>query len=298
MVMVSKQFEGVLRLVKERVTREPQTIKEMRAEFETNAKMFKVAEDIHCEPLRIGNILAEWIIPPRVVEGCVILYLHGGGYVMGSIDTHREMVSRISRAPKSRTLLIEYRLAPENPFPAALEDAGAAYRWLLAGGWNPKRMAIAGDSAGGGLAVAALVNARDVGDPLPAASVCLSPWVDLEGIGESMTTKAEIDPIVQREGILVMARTYLGHEDPRTPLAAPLYADLRRLPPMLIQVGSSEILFDDARRLATQAEKTGVEVTLETWKDMFHIWHYFASLLPEGRKAIDRIGGFIREHTA
>jgi acetyl esterase/lipase len=231
------------------------------------------------------------------VDERVIYYLHGGGYVMGSINTHREMISRLSRAARARALAIDYRLAPENPFPAAVGDSTGAYRWLISTGVDRARLVIAGDSAGGGLTVATLVALRDAGDPLPAAAVCLSPWVDLEGLGESMTTRAEMDPMVQREDILELAEAYLGDTHPRTPLAAPLYADLRGLPPLLIQVGTAELLLDDSTRLAERARSAGVDVILEPWDDMFHMWHFFAAMLPEGQQAIDRIGEFIQKHT-
>jgi acetyl esterase/lipase len=205
------------------------------------------------------------------------------------------MISRLSRTAAARALAIDYRLAPEHPFPAAVEDATAAYRWLLSGGVDPAGVVIAGDSAGGGLTVATLVALRDAGDPLPAAAVCLSPWVDMEGLGESMTAKADVDPMIQRGEILEMAQAYLGEADPRTPLAAPLYADLTGLSPMLIQVGTAEVLLDDSIRLAERARAAGVDVTLEPWDDMFHVWQAFALLLPEGQQAIDRIGEFVRE---
>jgi monoterpene epsilon-lactone hydrolase len=217
--------------------------------------------------------------------------------MLGSINTHREMISRISRAAGARALAIDYRLAPEHPYPAAVEDATAAYRWLLCTGVDPARLVIGGESAGGGLTVATLAALRDAGEPLPAAGVCVSPWVDLECLGESMTTKAEIDPIAQRQVILEMAKAYLGDAGPRTPLAAPLYADLTGLPPLLIQVGASEILLDDSTRLAERAKSAGVDVTLELWNDMIHMWHFFAAMLPEGQQAIDRIGEFVRQHT-
>jgi acetyl esterase/lipase len=178
-----------------------------------------------------------------------------------------------------------------------VEDSTAAYRWLLSTGVDPARLVIAGDSAGGGLTVATLVALRDAGEPLPAAAVCLSPWVDLEALGESMTTRAEADPMVQREGLLQTAKAYLGDADPRTPLATPLYADLRELPPLLIQVGTAETLLDDSTRLAERAKSAGVDVALEVWDDMFHVWQFFAGMLPEGQQAIDRIGEFIRKHT-
>jgi acetyl esterase/lipase len=226
-----------------------------------------------------------------------MLYLHGGGYAIGSIVTHRGLAGRLSQAAAARVLLVDYRLAPEHPFPAAVNDATGAYRWLLAQGIDPARLIIAGDSAGGGLTIAALVAVRDAGMPLPAAAVCLSPWVDLEGSGDSVTTKATADPLVQKAGLLQLAAWYLAGANPRTPLAAPLYADLRDLPPLLIQVGTAEILLDDATRLAEKAIAAGVKVTLEPWEDMIHVWQLFAPMLPEGQKAIERIGVFVQQHT-
>jgi monoterpene epsilon-lactone hydrolase len=246
----------------------------------------------------VAGIPAEWVVAPDADAQCVILYLHGGGYVVGSIATHRGLAGRLSHAAAARVLLIDYRLAPEHPFPAAVEDATAAYRWLLGSGVNPARMVIAGDSAGGGLTVATLVALRDAGEPLPAAGVCQSPWVDLEGIGDSMTTKADVDPMVQRERLVQLAQCYLAGADPQTPLAAPLYADLHGLPPLLVQVGTAETLLDDATRLADRARAAGVEVSLEPWDDMIHVWQLFAPMLPEGQQAIERIGDFIRKHVA
>jgi acetyl esterase/lipase len=195
-------------------------------------------------------------------------------------------------------LVIDYRLAPEHPHPAAVDDAVAAYRWMLTQGLKPPRVAVAGDSAGGGLTVATLLAIRDAKLPLPAAGACLSPWVDLEGIGESMTTRAGVDPIVQKPGLLQMAAAYLAGKDPRTPLAAPLYADLSGLPPLLIQVGTAETLLDDASRLAERARKAGVTVSYEPWESMIHVWHLFAPMLDEGQQAIDRVGEFVRKQAA
>jgi acetyl esterase/lipase len=252
-------------------------------------------DDVKAEPVDAGSVAAEWITTPEGGGERTILYLHGGGYVIGSIRTHRDLASRFSRAAKARVLLIDYRLAPEHPHPAAVEDATAAYRWLLAQGVKPSRLAIGGDSAGGGLTVATLVALRDAGQPLPAAGVCLSPWVDLEGLGESMTTKADTDPMVQRDRLLGYAQHYLAGQSPRTPLAAPLYADLSGLPPLLIQVGSAETLLDDSTRLAERARKAGVAADLEIWDDMIHVWQAFAAVLPEGQQAIENIGRFLRE---
>jgi acetyl esterase/lipase len=266
----------------------------MRATLESLATAFAMPDDIARERVDAGGVPAEWALATGAARDRVILYLHGGAYVCGSINTHRDIAGRVSRAAAARVLLVDYRLAPEYPHPAAVQDATAAYRWLLAQGCKPGRLAIAGDSAGGGLTVATLVALRDAGTPLPAAGVCLSPWVDLEGVGESMRAKADLDPMVYHDGLLQMAALYLNGLDPRTPLAAPLYADLRGLPPLLIQVGTAETLLDDSVRLAARAREADVDVTLEPWDDMIHVFQAFAGVLPEGQQAVDRIGEFVR----
>jgi phosphinothricin tripeptide acetyl hydrolase len=224
--------------------------------------------------------------------------MHGGCYTGGSVDTHRDLMTRLSIASSMRVLGLNYRLAPEHPFPAAVEDTVAAYRWLLEIGVEPSRIALAGDSAGAGLALAATITIRDGGLPLPSAVVCISPWVDLEVTGSSIETKAGEDPIVSRDMLLGWGKLYLGNNDARTPLASPLYADLRRIPPLLIQVGSAEVLLDDATRLADMASAAGVDLTLEVWPEMIHVWHTFAAILPEGRQAIERIAQFVRTRLA
>lgn len=295
--MANQQLQMIVQMLRSSPDLAGLSVEEKRAAFDALASPFQLAEDVRCQPVNAGGVPAEWITTPEAVDERVIYYLHGGGYIMGSINTHREMISRISRAAGARALAIDYRLAPENPFPAAVEDSTGAYRWLLSTGVDPARLVIAGESAGGGLTVATLVALRDAGDALPTAAACLSPWVDLECLGESMTTKAEVDPMVHREDILELAEAYLGDTHPRTPLAAPLYADLRGLPALLIQVGTAEVLLDDSTRLAERARSAGVDVILEPWDDMFHMWHFFAAMLPEGQQAIDRIGEFIRKHT-
>jgi acetyl esterase/lipase len=205
-------------------------------------------------------------------------------------------MTRLAIEASMRVLGLNYRLAPLHQFPAAVEDAAAAYRWLLKTGVEPARIAIAGDSAGAGLALAATITIREDGLPLPAAIACLSPWVDLAVTGASMISKAREDPVASREMLLGWAKLYLGSRDPRTPLASPLYADLRQIPPMLIQVGSAEVLLDDSLRLAERASAAGVDTTLEVWPEMIHVWHSFAAILPEGRQAIERIGKFVRTH--
>ena len=253
---------------------------------------------VTCTPVEAGGVSAEWSVADGADQDKVILYVHGGGYVMGSAGSHRDMTGRLSQAAGARVLSLNYRLAPEHPFPAPVDDSVAAYRWLLGQGIQASNIAIAGDSAGGGLALAALIAIRDAGEPVPAAGIGISPWVDMEGTGESMTTRAAVDPVVQKEGLLGMAKLYLGDADPKNPLAAPLHANLAGLPPLLIQVGDSETLLDDATRITERARKADVDVTLKIWDEMPHVWHLFAPILPEGRQAIEEIGAFFKERTA
>ncbi len=296
--MASQELSMIINMLKSLAPKTELTIAEMRAGVEAMALAAQIPADVTCQAVDAGGVRGEWVIAPGADPGRVMLYLHGGGYTLGSINTHRDLASRLSRAAAARVLVIDYRLAPEHPHPAAVDDATAAYRWLLANGIQPSRLVVAGDSAGGGLTVATLVALRDAGVPLPAAGVCLSPWVDLEGIGESMTTKAAVDSMVQRDGLLKMAAAYLAGQDPRMPLAAPLYANLSGLPPLLIQVGTAETLLDDSTRLAERARKAGVDVTLEPWEDMIHVFQVFAMLLPEARQAIERIGEYVQQRVA
>jgi acetyl esterase/lipase len=269
------------------------TIAEMRAGLEALTGALPPPRDITLQPVDAGGVAAEWVSAKEARPDCTVLYLHGGGYALGSVRTHRMLVSGISRAARARVLSVNYRLAPEHPFPAAVEDGVAAYRFLLQAGTPPERVALAGDSAGGGLTVAVLLALRDAGQPLPAAAVCISPWFDLALTGESMRTRAELDPMVRPEQLQLMADIYLAGADPRTPLASPLHGELSGLPPMLIQVGTAEVLLDDSTRFSAAAREAGVDVTLETWDEMIHVWHAFAVILPEGRQAIDRIGEYL-----
>jgi acetyl esterase/lipase len=296
--MASPQLAMILQMMRSQPAAPDPTVEQMRAGFEGVVALFPTAPDVVREPVKAGGVSAEWLSTPGAADDRAVLYLHGGGYAIGSLNTHRDLVSRISRASGARCLSVDYRLAPEHPHPAAVEDATSAYRWLLAQGFDPSRVVVAGDSAGGGLTVATLIALRDAGTPLPAAGVCLSPWVDLETVGESMTSKAAEDPIVQRDGLLQMAAWYLGGADARTPLASPLHADLRGLPPLLVHVGTAETLLDDATRLADRGRAAGVDVTLEPWDEMIHVWHLFAAMLPEGDQAIARIGEYIRKQTS
>ena len=273
------------------------TIDGSRLALEEMMSQFPLDDDVVYTGVNAGGVAAEWISTQETVDERVMLYLHGGGYVVGSVRAYRGFLSRVSRATGARVLGLEYRLAPEFPFPAAVDDSVAAYRWLLSQGIDPGRIVIGGDSAGGGLTISTLVALRYLGEPMPSAGVCISPWVDLEGAGESMTSKAEVDPIVQKEMLEFMAHLYMGSRDRRTPLAAPLFADLRGLPPLLILVGTAETLLDDSTRLADRAKASGVTVKLDIWEDMIHVWPIFAPVLPEGQQAIEHIGEFVRQQT-
>ena len=294
--MASPQLQTAIDAMKAFAGKIGASVAEMRAANEEMA--VAPPADIKCEPLTANGVKAEWVSAPGAAADRAVLYLHGGGYVLGSLKTHRDLMGRISRAAQARVLGLDYRLAPEHPFPAAVEDAVAGYRFLLDQGLRPARMAVAGDSAGGALTLATLVSVRDAGLPLPACGVCLSPWTDLEATGESMKTRLHVDPIASPDGTRLLAETYLAGKDPRTPLAAPLHADLKGLPPLLIQVGDHEVLLDDSTRVAQKARTAGVNVKLEVWPEMIHVWHLFASFLPEGQEAVDGVGKFIREHTA
>ena len=295
--MASPQLQSLIQTLRSRPSRGDITIEQARAGLEALSEIVKPAADVQCEPVDVDGVPGEWVAASNADPERIVYCLHGGGYTIGSIKSHREMVSRISRATAARALLVEYRLAPEHRFPAAVEDALTGYRWLISNGADPAHTVIAGDSAGGGLTVATLVALRDAGNPLPAAAVCLSPWVDMECLGESMRTKADVDPWVQYEPLVKQAEMYLAGADPHHPLAAPLYADLSGLPPLLIQVGTSETLLDDSTRLAERATAAGVDVTLDVWDEMIHVFQLFATMLPEGQQAIDRIGEFVRERT-
>lgn len=271
----------------------PDALDGQRVQYDKAERFFKLPPDVVVEPVQVGRLRAEWLWPAGARADATVLYLHGGGYAIGSAKSHRHLAVAIAKAAGTRALLVEYRRAPEQPFPAAVEDAVASYRWLLATGQAAQRVVVAGDSAGGGLTVAMLLALRDAGTALPAAGVCISPWVDLTCSGLSYQTKAASDPMVTREGVARMAAWYLAGADPKTPLASPLYADLRGLPPLLVHVGSEEVLLDDARQLAAQARAAGVEANLEIWPEMVHVWHWFLGMLDEAQSAVDRIGEFV-----
>jgi acetyl esterase/lipase len=274
-----ESLESVLRFLREiygKWTRET-SIAAMRADWD--AAFAERARHWPLQRFSIGCCEAEWIQAPDVGADRAILYLHGGGFRIGSIASHRDLIQRLSASARARVLAIDYRLSPEYLFPAPVEDALAAYRYLLKQGLEASQIALAGDSAGGGLAVSCLLAARDAGLSMPCGAYLMSPWLDMAASGDSYETRAASDPMHQRAMILGMAKGYLGKGgDPRAPLASPIYASLEGLPPLLIQCGGREVILDDATAFARLATAAGAEVTLDIFEPMIHVFQQFSEL--------------------
>lgn len=253
-----------------------------------------IPEDVKIERFEIGNISAEWIFVPGASDDKVYFNLFGGGYMMGNLESRRIIPYHLSRVTNLRCLNIEYRLAPEHPFPAALEDSIESYKWLLSQGFDPKKIIIGGESAGGGLTVAILLKLIELELPLPAAGVLMSPWADLTGSGESIIKNQRFEPLI-KDGLTNMAKAYAGKESLDHPLISPVFADLKGLPPILIQAGGIEALVDDSITLAEQAKKAGVEVKLEVYENMTHVFQNFGDNLSESRKAYKSINQFVQK---
>ncbi|MSQ41464.1 MAG: alpha/beta hydrolase [Dehalococcoidia bacterium] len=256
--------------------------------------------DVAVTPVDAGGVRGEWVLAARADADRRVLYLHGGGYTGGSATSHRQLVARISAASGCAMLSLDYRLAPAAPFPAAVDDAVAALRWMHEQGPRGPAPAsatfLAGDSAGGGLALAVLFQARDRGLPMPRAAVTLSAWTDLAGTGASLHTRAQADPMVNGRALGATALAYLGSADARDPLASPLYGDFRELPPLLLQVGDAEVLLDDTLRVAERARTAGVRVTVEVEPEAPHVYQLAAAEAPEAQAAVRRIGAFLQQH--
>lgn len=271
------------------------TVEELRADWEKFAESFPASPDVSFEPVNAAGVSAEWVTAPGGASDRVVLYFHGGGYSVGTLASYRNFTGRLARGTGARLLAVGYRLAPEHPFPAALDDAVASYGWLIDQGIPPNRIALAGDSAGGGLALATAIALRDRGYPRPAAIVAICPSTDLAKEGASVRERAHLDPIVNYESSMAHALRYVGKGgNLKHPLASPLYAELHDLPPILILIGTHECLFDDSSRFAAKAESAGVEVELDIWEGMIHVWPIFADILPEGREAIEKIGNYVK----
>ena len=284
--------------IREQIAARPKVtdIAQRRRDYDARGKSCPLPADVLVEQEDANGVPAEWTRTPDSAPDQAVLYLHGGGYVIGSLDSHRHLAAEIGRQARAHVLAIDYRLAPEHPFPAPVEDAVAAYRFMMDCGMRPANIAFAGDSAGGGLVVAAMLAIREAKLPLPACGWCISPWVDMEAISKSFQDRAETDPTVQKAGIVDLAGIYLKGADPRHPHAAPVYGDLRGLPPLFIQVGAAETLLDDALWLAREAGKADVPVDLQIWPEMIHVWHQFHQVLGAGQRAIEAGGAFIKNN--
>jgi len=273
-------------------------ITDLREEYDRAVEIFPLPDSVAREPGTLGGIPGEWLRPEGADPARALLYFHGGGYVLGSTRSHRHMVAALAAGAGVHAFSADYRLAPEHPFPAAVEDGAAAWQGLLESGIDPARAVIGGDSAGGGLTVAVLVKARDDGLPMPAGGLCISPWTDMTLEAGSYATKADSDPMVKKDQIERWTGVYLGDDtDRRHPWASPLYADLEGLPPLLVQVGSEEVLLDDSVSLAEAARRAGIEVQLTVADEMIHVWHWFDRLLDRASEGLDEAAAFIRART-
>jgi acetyl esterase/lipase len=294
---VSSLLASILRcllLIRKATINWNMSVESLRATQKWTDRLIAPPRGIAIASTLVADVPAEWLTPARSASPSVILYVHGGGWTLGLHNLERRMLARMCQGAGVRALAVHYRLAPEQPFPAALEDCLAVYRWLSRSGISPLDIAVVGTSAGGNLVLATLMSLRDAGDPLPGAAVCISPMTDLAGTGESFHN--DQDPALRAEFALSMARYYAGTRDRRLPLCSPYCADLRGLPPLLIHVGGDEILLSDAMRLRDAARSAGVDVTLVVWPRMWHGWHMFAPYLPEARQAVNDIGAFVRKH--
>jgi epsilon-lactone hydrolase len=296
-IIASHQLETIRALLTSKPR--PAGWSERRQRLDEVGSVWPVAKDITLAPADMGGVPGEWSSAPGCDPAHVLMFLHGGGYCSGSIRSHRRMATEAGRAGASRTLAVGYRLAPEHPFPAALDDALTAWQFLRGQGVPACNIAVGGDSAGGGLTVALLTRLKEAGEELPACAWLVSPWTDLTMSGASMISKDAVDPLLHRAYLEELAAAYvpagMDRSDPRLSV---LFADLRDLPPMLVQVGSAETLLDDALRLTAKAGECGVFVTLEVWPDMIHAWHLWNARLPEGRRALGNAGAFLQRHLA
>ena len=274
--------------------RESVSVEETRKGLEKLFSVSKIPRGVKFQKVDIDGLHAEWIVPKNLKHKAVILYLHGGGYMLGSINTHSPLMARIALASKTKVLAIEYGLAPEHPYPAALDDTLKAYHWLIKQGFDPKKIVIAGDSSGGGLAVATLLKLKDLDEPQPAACACLSPWLDLQVSGETVVTHAQKDLLVNSIGLQIAAFSYAQETDLTHPYISPLYSDPTGLAPMYFQVSGSEVLLDDTLRFEKKAVEAGVDIEVHIWKNMLHVWQAFG-FLPEATRAIKDVGKYIEK---
>ena len=254
-----------------------------------------IPKDIKFDRVDANGIPCDWVTCPNCEENKVLLWLFGGGYVMGSLETRKTFPFLIGRAGNLRSLLVGYRIAPEHPFPAALDDAVTAYKWLISSGISPNKIVVGGASAGGGLAVALLLKIKEFNLPIPAGAVLISPWADLACTGESWDINAEYEAGMTKEMLDWMAKAYLKDEDPKNPLVSPIYGNLENLPPLLIHAGNCERLRDDSVRLAERAKTAKIDVELKLWDDMLHVFQQYYNELPESKQAVEEIAEYIHK---
>jgi monoterpene epsilon-lactone hydrolase len=270
------------------------TIEELRGTSAATGAAIPLPDGATYAIVDANGVNAEWVEAAGSSQDRTFMFIHGGGYYRGSAAGSRATAAYISAATEARVFSTDYRLAPEHPFPAAIDDVLTAYQWVLSQGVDPKRTVVGGVSAGGGLTLALLLKLKDIGGTLPAAAVPISAWTDMKQTGETLVSKADVDPTISKAYLDRMSESYLNGADPGTPLASPLYGDLSGLPPLLVQVGTAETLMDDSRIFAERATSAGVDVTYEPWEDMIHGWHGSPHILPEAREAIVSIGNYFK----
>jgi acetyl esterase/lipase len=291
---MSDEMDAVLAILRTQQSDPHDPPAKRRVDMDALAGSAPLAEGTVVEPVSADGVPGEWLRPPGVADDGALLYLHGGGYVVGSCVSHRPMASKIGAAAGLPVLIVDYRLAPEHPHPAAVEDAVTAFDWLLGQGLAAERLAIAGDSAGGGLTLATLLARRDAGAALPGAAACLSPWTDLTMTSPSIDANVETDPMLDRARLAQYAEWYGG--DPADPLVSPRFAELHGLPPVLVHVADEEVLLDDARLVAEGIEAAGGVVEYRSWPGTFHVFHAVCGLAPEADQAVAEVGRFLRQH--
>lgn len=274
------------------------TLEEIRRAYIDTMAQHPTPEGVRIEPVDMGGVPGTLVTPDDVVGDRVLFYIHGGAYIVGGPGGYHGLAGAFAKAMKARVYLPDYRLAPEHPFPTPIEDTFSAYRWLIDQGQDPRSVTVAGDSAGGAMVVTVMVMARNAGVPLPAGGAALSPWANLEHTGASMFNREGLDPLNTKAGLDLMARTFLGGALPNSPEASPVFADVRGLPPILVQIGEAELMLSDAIRLASHLGENRVRVSLEIWPNMFHVWHMFQAELAEGRAAIGNAATFLKQAIA
>jgi monoterpene epsilon-lactone hydrolase len=292
--MSIKDAETVLKIIREENAHKAENIEEVRERLKFFYRRFRSKLDISVEPFFIGHIPAFWISAPGVSKDHTILFFHGGGFMVGSTDDHLDLCGKLSRSAGCRVLSVDYRLAPEHIFPAALDDCIVSYLWLIEMGTSPSLIVPVGISAGGNLILSMFMKLRATGIPLPKAAVCISPAVDMTS-REDACEKNAVNDWLLKEDLELLRRIYLRRHDPKDPLVSPTYGDLRDFPPLFIQVGTHETLLDDVSAFVGKAKAAGVDVTFDVWEGMFHCWQIFSSMLPEGQQAIDNIGVYIKK---